>query len=131
MDIHITYCQLLILQLRFLQVKPATAQDKDLLSHLLLSLSTLLDQHHRYGETHGSSVCLAAADDERDNRGKSRYQGELLGARFLSWLVEQTAGEETMCQQTLRSLLQSQGDHEDHRERYKQPTQPLAQKNDF
>jgi hypothetical protein len=65
---------------RFLQVTPATTPDRILLSHLLQYLTTLLD-----------SGCLPR---------------RLYGASFLPWLVEHTAGTESACLQTIRSLVE-------------------------
>ena len=107
--------------LRFLRVKPATEQDVDLLSHLLSYLTTLLENSdHSHRHQQGSSDCYPAISGGNDRGGGqvTRQLQQLFGgAVFLRWLGEETAGEESACLQTLRSLLETHGDH-NTRDRY-------------
>ena len=83
---------------RFLQVEPATDEDRHLLSHFLLSLTSLL---HTV-TTHTDTGCTS--DDRQETLGL------ILGDRFLCWLEQQTMEDESVSLQTLQSLFQSRED---------------------
>ena len=84
----------------------------DLLSHLLSYLTTLLNDSHRHRQS--SSDCYPGISGGNDGGGGqvTRQLQQLFGgAVFLRWLGEETTGEESVCLQTLRSLLETHRDH--------------------
>ena len=92
---------------RFLRVKPATPQDKDLLCHLLLHLTSLLNHYHTPHLQEQQSSSTEDAPVISGDRGQVMHRLLLFGggAMFLGWLVDETvAREESVCLQTLRSL---------------------------
>ena len=93
-------------------MKPATEQDMDLLSHLLSYLTTLLNDSHRHRQS--SSDCypgISGGNDRGGGQVTRQLQQLFGGAVFLRWLGEETTGEESVCLQTLRSLLETHRDH--------------------